>query len=118
MCYPFGHDGAGGLGSHSSQGARLQREGGGFRVIGRCDTPATKSRLTAAEACREHKTLRCKSCHWAARVNPLSKASAASCDFFQSRSPKGYKFGNFTSLQARMRKSPARKRVSFGFVLG
>lgn len=120
MCYPFGHDGAGSLGSHPSQGARLQRKGGGFRVTGRCDTPATKSRLTAPEACREHKTLRCKSCHWASgcQNEQLSKASAASCDFLNSRSPKGYKLGNFTTLQARMKKSSARKCVSFGFVLG
>lgn len=54
----------------------------------------------------------------AARMNSLSKASAASCDFLKSRSPKGYKLGNFTTLQARMKKSSARKCVSFGFVLG
>lgn len=120
MCYPFGHDGAGGLGSHPSQGARLQRKGGAFRVIGRCDTPATNSCLTAPKACREHKTLRDKSCTGlqAARMNSLSKAGTASCDFLKSRSPKGHKLGNFTTLQARMKKSSARKRVSFGFVLG
>lgn len=54
----------------------------------------------------------------AARMNSLSKASAASCDLLKSRSPKGYKLGNFTTLQARMKKSSARKHVSFRFVLG
>lgn len=94
MCYPFGHDGAGSLGSHPSQGARLQRKGGGFRVTGKCDTPATKSRLAAPEACREHKTL--KSCHWASGCQNelLSKASAASCNFVS----KGIQIGQFYHL--------------------